>query len=72
MEGALVAVAMADEAVFKRVGRKVPGAPHVRHLEAIGGYGDSMLMRMEELDDDPYREVPVLRSARAVLGVIYE
>jgi hypothetical protein len=74
IEGAVVAVAMSDaqESVFKRVGKAVPGAPHVRHLEAIGGRGESTLIRTEEIADDPFHEVPLLAAARQVLGVLYE
>lgn len=71
-EHALVAVALeGGESVFKRIGAAVPGAKHVRHLEAIGGQGSSMLFRTEEIEDDLYHHVPVMQSARLILGVMY-
>ncbi len=72
MEGALLAVATSDESVLKRVAKSVPGAEHVRLLEAVGGLGSSMLIRTEEIEADPYVRVPLLKAARQVLGVLYE
>lgn len=72
MEGHLVAVSTAEGAVFKRVGAALPGAPHVRLLEAIGGKGASMLVRVEEVRKDNYQKVPLMTSARRIVGVLYE
>lgn len=71
MEGALVAVATSEGCALKRVGNGVPGAAHVRRFESVGGLGESMLVRIEDVDDD-FRGLPLLHSARRVLGVIYE
>ena len=72
MEDALVAVATDHAALFKRVGKSVPGGQHVRHLDAIGGRGESTLIRLEEVENDPFHQIPLLRSAREVLGILYE
>lgn len=72
MEDSLVAVATEDAAIFKRVGKSVPGGKHVRHLDAIGGRGESTLIRLEEVEDDPFDQIPLLQSARQVLGILYE
>ena len=53
-----------DAAIFKRVGKHLPGGQHVRHLDAIGGRGESMLIRLEEVESDPFNQIPLLRSAR--------
>jgi hypothetical protein len=31
-----------------------------------------MLIRTEEIENDPYAEVPLLQGARQVLGILYE
>jgi hypothetical protein len=72
MEGALVAVSTPDGAVFKRVGAALAGAPHVRLFEAIGGRGASLLVRLEEVRKDAYQKIPLMTSARLIVGVLYE
>lgn len=72
MKDRLVALATDRAAMFKRVGMPVPGAQHVRHLEAIGGRGESTLVRLEEVENDPFSQIPLLRSAREILGILYE
>jgi len=70
--GLPVAVATTDGAALKRVGQVLPGATHVRMFNSLGGLGDSMLVRVEALDDDPFEHLPLLNSARKVLGVLYQ
>ena len=72
MEDALVAVATDHAAIFKRVGKSIPGGQHVRHLDAIGGRGESTLMRLEEVENDQFGQIPLMRTAREVLGILYE
>lgn len=72
MEDSLVAIATDHAAMLKRVGKPVPGGKHVRHLDAIGGRGESTLIRLAEVEKDPFGKVPLLQSAREVLGVLYE
>ncbi len=71
-EGQLVAVSTTEGHAFKRVGRSVPGARHLVQFEPIGGLGESMVARVEVVEDDPYDDVPIVTDARAVLGVLYE
>jgi hypothetical protein len=72
LEDALVAVSADHTAILKRVGKSVPGAKHVRHLNAVGGRGESMLIRLQEVENDRFSEIPLLDSAREVLGVLYD
>jgi hypothetical protein len=69
-EGDLVAVATGDGAALKRIGQAVPGFPHVRVFESIGGLGESMLVRVEESGDD-FSDVPLMLCAREIVGVLY-
>lgn len=71
LEGSLVAIATSDGAALKRIGAAVPGAGHIRQFESIGGRGESMLVRTEDIEDG-FGALPVLHSARLVLGVLYE
>jgi len=71
-ENALVTVVTTDdEAFFKRVGKPVPSVPHARFFESVGGRGDSTLVRTEDVADS-LGDVAVLRSARRVVGILYE
>lgn len=70
-EGCAVAIATTEGTALKRIGRAVTGAPHVRLFESIGGLGASMLVRTEDVEDF-FGKLPVLQSAREVLGVLYE
>lgn len=72
VEGSVVAIATSRGCAVKRVGKCLPGVPHVRQFESVGGLGESMVVRMEELDDDAFGSLPLLDSAREVLGVLYE
>lgn len=71
MEGSLVAIATSEGSALKRIGKAVPGAPHIRQFESIGGLGESMLVRTEDIDEDAFGNLPLLHSARRVLGVLY-
>lgn len=70
-EGRLVAVTLADgSSVFKRVGGRLPGGlANLRLLETIGGLGSSIVISTEEVEGV---DVPVMVSARRVVGVLYE
>ncbi len=70
-EGHPVAISTSDGAAFKRIGKTIPGAPHVRQFESIGGLGESMLVRTEDVENE-YASLPLLHSARLVLGVFYD
>lgn len=70
-EGRLVAVTLADgSSVFKRVGGRLPGGlANLRQLETIGGLGSSIVISTEEIEGG---DVPVMVSARRVVGILYE
>lgn len=71
-EGKLVAVTLNDgTSIFKRVGARLSGSlDHLRQFETIGGLGSSMVVATEMLDDGA--SLPVMVSARRVLGVLYD
>ena len=71
-EGHLVAVSLSTGVnVFKRVGARLAGRlRHLRQFETIGGLGSSVLIATEQLDETP--DVPVMTSARKVVGVLYD
>ena len=71
-EGKLVAVTLKDgTSVFKRVGARLGGPlDHLRQFETIGGLGSSIVIATETIDD--MASMPVMASARRVLGVLYE
>jgi len=71
MEGSLVAVATSDGSAFKRIGKAVPAVPHVRQFEAIGGHGESLLVRIEDIED-AFADLPLFQSARHIMGVLYD
>lgn len=70
-EGKFVALATTEGNIFKRVGPLVAGIAHVRQFEAIGGRGDSHVVRMEGREDDPLERLSMYLDAREILGVIY-
>jgi tetratricopeptide (TPR) repeat protein len=69
--GEFVAIATTDGAYLKRVGGPVDGWDGIFRFESIGGHGDSLLVHTEVVDgnDDP---LPILVSAREVIGVFYD
>ena len=71
-EGALVAVALDDgSSIFKRVGSRLSGnLAHLRQFETIGGLGSSMVIATEAVEGT--EGVPLMVSARGVLGVLYD
>ena len=70
-EGHLVALSLSTGVnVFKRVGARLAGRlRHLRQFETIGGLGSSVLIATEQLDQTP--DVPLMTSARKVIGVLY-
>jgi hypothetical protein len=70
--GELIAVAFSGRPTFKRVGQAVPRQPRLRLLESIGGLGDSILIRTESIDNDPFEDVPLLETAYRIVGVLYD
>ncbi|MCP4249327.1 MAG: hypothetical protein GY778_19975 [bacterium] len=71
-EDSIIAIATSDGCALKRIGKLVPGAPHVRMFESVGGLGESVLIRTEDIEQDDLGNLPLLHSAREVLGVLYE
>lgn len=71
MEGHPVALSTTAGDVFKRVGKVVEGAKNVRQFESIGGRGESMLVRTEELDGERLPGLPLMHSARQIVGIFY-
>jgi hypothetical protein len=67
---AIATSGMGEGAALKRIGEKIDGAPYIRLFESIGGLGESMLVRTEDVD--MLGNLPLLVSARRVLGVLYE
>jgi hypothetical protein len=64
-------IATSEGTAFKRVGRLISGTRHVRQFESIGGLGESLILRMEERDNDAFGRMPVLVDARKIIGVLY-
>jgi len=69
--GEMVALDTSGGCAFKRVGEVLPGAEHVRQFESIGGLGESLLVRTEAIENDPFHGLPLLRDTREILGVLY-
>ena len=70
-EGSLVAISTSQGDGFKRIGKQLPGAPHIRQFDSIGGLGESQIVRLEDIDDS-FSDIPILHSARIILGLLYE
>jgi len=70
LEGTPVAISTSDGSAFKKIGKAVPGNRHVRQFESIGGLGESMLVRTEDIKDS-FNTLPLMQSIRRVLGVLY-
>ena len=71
MKSKYVAIESSEGSFFKRISKSIPGAQHVRMFESIGGLGESMLVRTEDIED-AFSDLPLLLNARNVLGVLYE
>src|SRR5688500_1823529 len=71
MESAIVAIATSEGCFLKRVGKPLPQAKHVIQFESVGGLGVSLLVRIEDVENDNLGNLPLLHSAREVLGVLY-
>jgi hypothetical protein len=71
-EGKLIAISLSTGAnLFKRVGARLTGRlRHLRQFETIGGLGSSVVIATEPLDPAP--DVPVMTSARKIVGVLYD
>jgi len=69
--GSIVALLFDGKEALKRIGASVPGAPHVRLFEHVGGLGKSILVRIEEVEDDPFCQLPVLQKVIKIVGVLY-
>lgn len=72
MVGQIVAISLdSGVSILKRVGNRLPGAlGYVRQFETIGGLGDSVVIATELVEGGA--ELPVMLSARPVIGVLYE
>ncbi len=71
LKGGLVAIDTSDGEFFKRIAGVLPKARHIRQFESIGGLGDSLLVRTEQIADK-LGDLPELNSMRQVVGVIYD
>lgn len=71
-EGHLIALSLSTGTnVFKRVGARLSGQfQHLRQFETIGGLGSSVLIATEQLDKTS--DIPVMTSARKIVGVLYD
>jgi len=72
MEGELVAIVTDQGTAFKRLGAALAGAEHVRQFESIGGLGESLVVRVEQMDDDPFHHLPLLEAVRLIIGILYD
>lgn len=70
IEGEPAAIATTDEAAFKRIGPIVDGTKYIRYFESIGGLGQSLIVRTEDVEG-PYSHLPLLLSVRKIIGVLY-
>lgn len=70
--GRLVAVTLEDgSSIFKRVGHRLPGGLRdLRQFETIGGLGASMVVATGA--NEGGHDVPLMTSARRVIGVLYD
>lgn len=72
LEGTLVAIDYLGGQAFKRIGKSIPGLPYLRLFESIGGLGESILLKTEEVEDARVKDIPLLQKAYKVIGVLYE
>lgn len=71
MKGTPVAISTSEGAFFKKIGESLPGYPYVRQFESIGGLGESLLLRTENIEG-PFNSLPVIYTIRKILGVLYD
>jgi len=69
--GKLVAIAFSGKEAFKRIGECIPNQPRLRLFESIGGLGESILVRTEEIENDPFDKIPLFETAYRIIGIIY-
>jgi energy-coupling factor transporter ATP-binding protein EcfA2 len=70
-EGKFVAIAFSGKEAFKRIGECIPSQPRLRLFESIGGLGESILVRTEEIENDPFDKIPLFETAYRIIGIIY-
>ena len=70
--GILVAIVFSGTEAFKRIGDSVPGVPHLRIFQSVGGLGKSIIVRTEKIDNDKHVDIPLLQQVRKIVGVIYD
>lgn len=70
-KGQLVAIAFSGKEAFKRIGECIPSQPRLRLFESIGGLGESILVRTEEIENDPFDKIPLFETAYRIIGIIY-
>lgn len=71
-KGCFVAIVISGDEAFKRIGDAVPGVSSLRMFESIGGLGESILVHIEEAEDNAFIDLPLLQSTRKVIGVLYD
>ena len=70
-KGKLVAIAFSGKEAFKRIGEYIPNQTRLRLFESIGGLGESILVRTEEIENDPFDKIPLFETAYRIIGIIY-
>lgn len=70
-KGQLVAIALSGKEAFKRIGECIPSQPRLRLFESIGGLGESILVRTEEIENDPFNKIALFETAYRIIGIIY-
>ncbi len=70
-KGQLVAIAFSGKEAFKRIGECIPSQTRLRLFESIGGLGESILVRTEEIENDPFDKIPLFETAYRIIGIIY-
>ena len=70
MVGRIVVITSPTGMSLKRMGKTLESVPYVRCFTSVGGSGDPLLLRTEDVEGG-LTTVPMVTSAREVLGVIY-
>jgi hypothetical protein len=70
-EGNLAAIAFSGQEAFKRIGKRLPSQPRLRVFESIGGLGESILIRTDEVENDPFSKIPLIDTVYRIAGIIY-